>query len=437
MINKYFLDGLDVSIELLNIFDNLEFDSEKGGKLNPNFLNFIKSFIEQKWIKNILMKYEVAIDWKEFSSHNREQCILWLETKDALEKRDKRRYFTWTVPFANYIFNTFLSIDDTFPKLETKILSEDNPFISKYNDILKDETLSNLEKKFKFITEYLNEVSHSVDAAWIWWMSWATDFLQLYKYIMMEEIIKKEDREKIIKQLLKVFKYDEKENKDVNDFIKNYDNFIELLKQKNINDDKRLSRLYNRLYFIFSFVLNNQNPEEFPIFFSATRNTLRVFWVEWYKDVTKIYKDFLWKKEFNDSMDIYLKWVWEKEEKYALKDIFPLDGKLEYLKKNNKQEVTRKDLFTSHAKYRFFQDLCWVLNRNVLDGQDFVNNLWEWNKFNFNDLKDKKYLGNITFWEILNIKYLIDEWYIKEISPWEYEVIRVDDYYIWKTNPQQ
>lgn len=451
-------------LHLLDMYQELEgknLRKKSDIKNNSVLFNFIKLFIEQKWIKNILMKYEVAIDWKEFSSHNREQCILWLETKDELKKRDNRRYFSWTVQYANYIFNNFLTTNNKFPKLKTEILSEENPLLSKYNDISKDDNLNNLEKKFKFITEYLNEVSHTVDAAWIWWMSWATDFLQLYKYTMMEEIIKKDYRDDIIEKLFEVLKYDKDKNKDVNDFIKNYDNFIELLKQKNINDDKRLSRLYNRLYFIFSFVLNNQNPEEFPIYFSATRNTLRVFWIEWYKDVTKIYKDFLWKKEFNDSIDIYLKWVWENEEKYSLKDIFPLDDKLEYIEKNNKQKISRKDLFTIHAKYRFFQDLCWVLNRNVLDGQDFVNNLWKWKIFNFEILKNKIYtfenkdfslLDNIkkleenwddeenkkiTFWEIININYLTSEWYIKEISPWEYEVIKVDDYYIWKIKSQQ
>lgn len=416
MINKYFLDWLDGSIELLNIFDNLEFDSEKGSKLNPNFINFIKSFIEQKWIENILMNYKDSIDWKDFSSHNYEQYILWLTTFKNLEARDNKRYFTWSVPYANYIFKTFLDMDWDFPELKTEILSKENPLLSKYNDISKSNKLEDFEKKFKFIAEYLNEVSHSIDSAWIWWMSWATDFLQLYKYVMIEEIIKKEDRIKIIEELFNVLKYDENKNKDVNDFIKNYDNFIKVLKEKNINDDKRLSRLYNRLYFIFSFVLNNQKPEEFPIYFSATRNALRVFWVEWYENVVKIYKEFLWNNEFEVYIKIYLEKVWIKKESYWLKEITVLSY--------------NEKLFIDHAKYRFFQDLCWVLNKNVLDWQDFVNNLWEWNKFNFNDLKDKEYLRGITFSDILNIKYLIDEWCIKEISPWEYQVVKTDDYYI-------
>lgn len=442
--------------------EQIENQEYKKEQINfSNFINFIKSFIKQKWIENILMNYKNSIDWNNnnFSSHNREQCILWLAKKDELEKRDNRRYFTWSVPYANYIFNNFLNTEDKFPELKSEILNQENPLISKYNNISKDNNLTNLEKKFKFITEYINEVSHAEDAAWIWWMSWATDFLQLYKYVMIEEIIKEEDRNDIIKQLFTVLKLENSTN--VDNFIKNYDDFIDLLKKKNTNDDKRLSRLYNRLYFIFSFILNNQNPEKFPIYFSATRNTMRVFWIEWYQDITKIYKDFLWKKEFNDSIDIYLKWVWENEEKYSLKDIFPLDDKLEYIEKNNKQKISRKDLFTIHAKYRFFQDLCWVLNRNVLDGQDFVNNLWKWKIFNFEILKNKIYtfenkdfslLDNIkkleenwddeenkkiTFWEIININYLTSEWYIKEISPWEYEVIKVDDYYIWKIKSQQ
>jgi hypothetical protein len=89
---------------------------------------------------------------------------------------------------------------------------------------------------------------------------------------MVEEIINKKDREIIISKLFEILK-----SKKIESFIKNYDNFIDLLKIKNTNDDKRLSRLYNRLYFIFSFILNNLKPEEFPVYFSATRNTLKVF----------------------------------------------------------------------------------------------------------------------------------------------------------------
>lgn len=404
--------------EDLNIRNNINL------KNNSVLFDFIKSFIKQKWIENILMNYEYSIDWRDFSSHNYEQYILWLTSLENLKDRDKRRYFTWSVPFANYIFNTFLNIDATFPELKTEILSEENPLISKYNDISKDDNLNNLEKKFKFITEYINEVSHSVDAAWIWWMSWATDFLQLYKYIMMEDIIKKEDRKQIIEQLFKILKYDEKNYKDDESFWENYKEFIELLKKKNTNNDTRLSRLYNRLYFIFSFVLNNQKPKEFPIYFSATRNTLRFFWVDLYENVIKIYKEFLLDKEIESYIKKYLERINISDKNYLkeLKNITSFD----------------EDLFTSHAKYRFFQDLCWVLNRNVLDGQDFVNNNYKvWDTFNINELNNKKYFGDINVWNIINKKYLIDEWYIKEISSWEYEVIKTDYYYIWKTKHQQ
>jgi uncharacterized protein YjgD (DUF1641 family) len=92
---------------------------------------------------------------------------------------------------------------------------------------------------------------------------------------MMEEIIEKKFRENIIKKLFIILK-----SENISDFIKNYDEFINLLEDGNKKDDKRLSRLYKRLYFIFSFVLNAQKPEEFPIYFSATRNTLRVFGIE-------------------------------------------------------------------------------------------------------------------------------------------------------------
>lgn len=423
---------------------NSEISKQKGNiKIESSkFLTFISSYINQKWwIKNILMNFEESINWENFSSNNYEQCILLLETQEKLKGRDSRRYFSWSVPYANYVFNNFLDTEkDNFPELETKILSENNPLILKYNNILNDDSLDNiLEKKFKFITEYLNEVSHTIDAAWIWWMSGATDFLQLYKYVMMEEIIKKEERIKIIKELFNVLKYDKNKNKDVNDFIKNYDNFIKVLKEKNINNDKRLSRLYNRLYFIFSFVLNNQNPEEFPIYFSATRNTLRIFWwVEWYENIVKVYKEFLKEEALKNSIDEYVNQVWIKQNNYSLENILWFNEKL----------------FTSHAKYRFFQDFCWVLNRNVLGWKDYVNNLWKWKTFNLNELKNKIYPfeederwklkeneeksenKKVIFWEIININYLTSGWYITEVSPWEYKVLKTDPYFIKDKKPK-
>jgi len=170
------------------------------------------------------------------------------------------------------------------------------------------------------------------------------------------------------------------------------------------------------------------------MYFSATRNTLKVFWIEWYENVVEIYKKFLLDSKFEKFISIYLNWVnWDKESNNNEKKVFISDDN--YSEELKEICPFNKDLFTNHAKYRFFQDLCWVLNRNVLYGQDYINNNYVvWDRFNFiNDLKkDKKYLGDITFSEIINIKYLIDEWYIKEISPWVYEVIEIDKNYIWK-----
>jgi uncharacterized protein YjgD (DUF1641 family) len=83
---------------------------------------------------------------------------------------------------------------------------------------------------------------------------------------MLDDIIKIDDRDNIIETLFELL-----ESKNISDFIKKYDVFIKLLKTKNTNEDKRLTRLYNRLYYIFSYVLNSQKPEEFPIYFSKTR----------------------------------------------------------------------------------------------------------------------------------------------------------------------
>lgn len=81
--------------------------------------------------------------------------------------------------------------------------------------------------------------------------------------------------------------------------------------------------------------------------------------------------------------------------------------------------------------YYFWFFSCWVINRNILDWQDYINNnLAIWKTFNLNELKNKEYIWKITYWEILNIKYLTDEWYITETSPWEYKVLKKDDYFI-------
>lgn len=434
MVNSIFLDALDKLIKESNtsIFD---WKIKNNINLNDNsFIFFIKSFINQKWwIKNILMNYKETINGNNFSSNDWEKYILWMVDKEKLIERDPKRYILGTVPYANYIFKNIMN--DDF-KLFLESFSDENPLKQKY----QNKDIISYEDKFECLRDYINENSFALDAAAIGWMSGATDFLQLYKYIMMEEIINKKDRKEIINKLFGIFK-----SKKIEDFIQNYDNFIDLLKIKNNNDDKRLSRLYNRLYFIFSFILNNLKPEEFPIYFSATRNTLKVFWIEWYENLVTIYKNVLENSYFTEFIKIYLQWVSISLDNYSLKNIFSYD------------EI----FFENHAKYRFFQDLCWVLNRNVLDGQDFVNNLWKWKKFNFDELKNKIYTfekkdfyvldeikkleenwndeknKRITFWEIINIKYLIDEWYIREVSSWEYEVIKIDDFYIWKTGTQQ
>lgn len=397
-----------------------------------DFISFTKSLITLKWgISNILMNYKDSIDWNDFSSHDREKHILWLVKIDELKQRDYKRYIHGTVPFANYVFTSILDSWEKEITLQIDYLDELNPFRQKY----KDKNIDSAETKFECLRDYINENSFALDAAAIWWMAWATDFVQLYKYVMMEEIIKKEYRNEIIKKLFEVLKSDNIEN-----FIKNYDEFIGLLKLKNTNDDKRLSRLYNRLYFIFSFILNNLKPEIFPIYFSATRNTLRTFWIEWYQNVVKIYKKIIKDKDLINYIDEYLIKVWIDKEKYWFKDIKELPFNIE--------------LFKNHSKYRFFQDLCWVINRNILDGQDYVNNLWKWQKFNYEELKNKIYFfekiedskwdnsenfkqnwsdeknKKITFWEIINIDYLLDEWYISKTESWEYEVIKTDTYFI-------
>lgn len=428
---KIFIEYLNEKIKELNKkFKDIEKNSvwDKYEEWNSKqFLIFLKSLIVQKWwISNILMNYKETIDWNDFSSNDREKHILWLVEIDKLKQRDYKRYIIGTVPFANYLFSSILNSWENSINLKVDFLDELNPFKQKYNNV----EINNLETKFECLRDYLNEVSFALDAASIWGMTWATDFLQLYKHVMDDEIIKENnDRKDIINALFKVLN-----SKLIKEFISNYNQFIELLEDKKVKEDKKLPRLYNRLWFIFSYILNNQNPKEFPMYFSATRNTLRVWWTEGYQNIAKIYKEIIDNNDFIKYIDDYLKWVWIDENSYWFKDIIELSF--------------NKDLFENHAKYRFFQDLCWVIARNVLDGQDYVNNLWKSKTFKFEELKNKIYpfekdqdwnlIENwndeknkkITFWEIINVDYLISEWYITEISPWEYQVIKTDTFFI-------
>ncbi len=438
MSKEILIKTLSRLIKELNQRDLSDFNDDlelKNNKIldTSKFTSYVESFIKQKWwIRNVLMHYKNSINWINFSSHDWEKHILWLVEIDELIKRDNKRYILWTVPFANYVFNTLknkisgvVSKKIVLDKLD--VLSDNNPFRQKY----ENKNIQEYEEKFECLRDYINENSFAIDAANIWWMSWATDFLQLYKYVMLDETISSEyDRKLIITELFNLI-----QTKDIEDFIKQYDIFIQALKEKNTNDDKRLSRLYNRLYFILSFILNNLYPEIFPIYFSATRSVLRVFWVEWYENVANLYKEFLKTEGLKTYIDEYLEWVWISENDYWLskyKGILPFN----------------KELFENHARYRFFQDICWVIARNILDWQDYVNNLWKWETFKLKDYenkiypfewdKDWKLLENdektenkkITFWEIINIEFLISEWYITEISPWEYKVIKTDTYFM-------
>ncbi|MDQ7009652.1 MAG: hypothetical protein Q9M94_05165 [Candidatus Gracilibacteria bacterium] len=189
---------------------------------------------------------------------------------------------------------------------------------------------------------------------------------------MLDDIIKIDDRKDIIESLFKVLN-----SKTIKGFTKNYEEFKNILIEKNINDDKRLTRLYNRLYYVFSFVLNNLHPEVFPIYFGATRRGLRRISIEGYSKIQNVYIKFL---ENIENIEIF-KNLKNEENEYIVKNYNEIKEiineykklialinedndiiKDNYIFKDNTIINFNKDLFENHAEYKCFQDICWMLS---------------------------------------------------------------------------
>lgn len=294
------------------------------------------------------------LDWSAWWERN----LIWAEKMEVLKLRDNRRAILGTLPFANNLFKTifkrneFNFQEDTFV-LNLDYLQDENPFKKKYNKI----SIGTKEKKFECLRDYINENSFATDSANIGWMSGATDFLQLYNCINNPQIIEPKNKCELINLLFDIFLVS-----NFKEYSKAYKSFIDKLIEFNERGDLKLSRLYNRLHFVFSFILNNLHPKIFPIYFSKTREVLSFFWKKDYQDVCEFYKSFLDNnkqgiKEYKNLV------IW----KISTKILFNND---DYLYKQI--GFNNGNLLDEHIAYRFFQDTMWLVSNIFIDYKNLL-----------------------------------------------------------------
>lgn len=131
-------------------------------------------------------------------------------------------------------------------------------------------------------------------------MTGATDFLQLYK-VTSELIQSPEDKEKIIESVFEILK-----SKDPDDFYDRYEALKRALENANKNmEDFKLTRLYNRLWHIFSFFLNSLYPGVFPIYFPDTRAVCDKHGIDGYGGIAHAFSDF--KEKHKEIIEKYIK----------------------------------------------------------------------------------------------------------------------------------
>ncbi len=349
-----------------------------------------------------------------WGSISREQKILLLANEEVLKNRDKSRSFLWSVNFANDFFRLIIKSEDNFDNVNGNIskLQENNPFKEKYKDKFTRENLKDENFKFELLKEYLNQVSFAIDAAWIWWMTWTTDFTQLYNCINDENIVNQNKKSDIIKKLFDMLNSD-----NIEIFNNLYNKFIDELKKSNINENSKLTRLYNRLWYIFSYILNNLNPQTFPIYFPRTRDVLKLFNIEDYMWVCQFYNSFL--TDNYDSAEWYYKKV--SLDSHKFKTIISINN----------------SLIKDHSKYRFFQDTMWYIANMLLNQKNHLRvilytNYKKWANFTLSDVyKISKQTFETWFkWTNLNakIRQLLqqsrDDWVIEFLWNWSYKLLK-------------
>lgn len=304
-------------------------------------------FLENGWFKYLTEGGWSSVQW--------EKNILLLNSSDELIKRDAKRAFIWSFQFVRFVLR-HISESKAF-RLDG--LQADNPLLEKYpNGFEKKATDAGdfAMRRFQFLRDFVNENSYAKDSANMWGLSWATDFLQLHKVVI--ELIPKPERARIAESVFDIFREDYPKNFDerLSEFKTRYDRMISILDSANVSKDRRISRLYNRLWNIFSFFLNNIYPETFPIFFSDTRSVLKSEWLaDDYFGCAHAYWDFKTffqgrQSETNGFLKRYVESV------LSWLDNAP-EAKFGYW-------VEGEWMLRKHVEYRFFQDVFWIFWRD-------------------------------------------------------------------------
>lgn len=212
---------------------------------------------------------------------------IWMDDKLSQISYCERRPIFNTYPFINKILvDLFNSKENTYSFVETRDMLkwiwnyENRQLIDFAGSKPYYNEFKTYTDKAYFLRQVINERTFTSNFKYLDWLSWATDFLQMVKYI---DIIKEEqypswqfDLAKSMTENIFEMLFNLLQSNDISTFYNRYDKFISLLKDFNKNDDKRLSRLYTRLYKRFSFILSILKPDRFT-YYIDTNSSYRAY----------------------------------------------------------------------------------------------------------------------------------------------------------------
>lgn len=387
----------------LSLFDEFNFKNDyitivqklyEEWKMNDNFdsNSYLSSFEIEK-IKLLLWENNIKKDFllKEYLDENninlfnywlREQweTILWLIKYKEGKEADEKRFLLWSKLFFNYIIKNFalfynIKIKDwenyiiTFKELSK--LGE-----SFYEKLWENHILNYLENwsKRTMFWELINQMSHAKIWPSIWWMAWATDFIQLENIVIsnIENAIDNKKNnvnewKKIIEKTLII-----KENINIAQQLENYKEMINFVESINNEAKDKVKRLKKRLIYIFSHIWALQDIENFPVYYSKSREWLANLWI-WsynYWDIDDAIKSYI---TFSES---YNKLVNELKNNNKLVNKLNLKKYTETL--NNEFQLSLWNIDVEYIEkyfnYKIVQDLLYNTWDNeevdVLDNQE-------------------------------------------------------------------
>lgn len=355
-------------------------------------------YIEDNNIK--LSKYWLWKDW---------EMITWLEKYEVAKKDDKKRFLLWTSLFFNMLLLNFDSIYNlNIEKWKNKItffkdlINFNN--IEFYNKLWDKHVLNSLEnwEKRTMFWEIVNQISFTKFWPSIWWMVWATDFIQLENIIIsnIENADNKETHnldkwKKIIKNVIILDK-----NKTENSQLKKYSNMFEFIEWINNEAKNKIKRLKKRLIYIFSHFWSLQDIKNFPAYYWWSREWLIKLWI-W---LSKYW-------DLNDAIKNYEEFA--KSYKFLVEELSRKWNKLENIKKVN---IDNYDNTLNNYFWKYF-------NNDNIESSHFIENYY-YSKiiqdllYNISSKKD--YIKNkkfINIWEVWNCK-------IPDSKPMPYIVVK-------------